>query len=34
MKSIVEWFSKNHIAANFLMWGLLGLGFLSWFSLR
>ena len=34
MKHLVEWFSRNHIAANFLMWGILATGFLSWFQLR
>jgi multidrug efflux pump subunit AcrB len=34
MKSAVEWFSRNHVAANFLMWGILIMGGLSWFNLR
>ena len=34
MKSAVEWFSRNQVAANFLMWGLLLLGGLGWFKLR
>jgi multidrug efflux pump subunit AcrB len=34
MKTAVEWFSRNHIAANFLMYGLLLLGGMSWFTMR
>jgi multidrug efflux pump subunit AcrB len=34
MKYLVEWFSRNHIAANFLMWSMLLLGGLSWFSMK
>lgn len=34
MKPVIEWFSRNHVAANFLMWGILAMGFLSWFNLR
>ncbi|MBL9116299.1 MAG: efflux RND transporter permease subunit [Verrucomicrobiaceae bacterium] len=34
MKSVVEWFSRNHIAANFLMYGLLLVGGMSWFTMR
>jgi multidrug efflux pump subunit AcrB len=34
MKPFVEWFSRNHIAANFLMWGMLILGGMSWFTMK
>ena len=34
MRSLINWWSKNHIAANFLMWGLIALGLLSWFGQR
>lgn len=34
MKSMVEWFSRNHVAANFLMFALLLAGGLSWFTMR
>lgn len=34
MKSLVEWFSRNHVAANFLMFAILILGALGWFDLR
>lgn len=33
MKALVEWFSRNHVAANFLMFGILVLGGLGWFRL-
>lgn len=33
MKSLVEWFSRNHVAANFLMFAILLLGGLGWFQL-
>jgi multidrug efflux pump subunit AcrB len=34
MKSAVEWFSRNHVAANFLMFGLLITGGISWFTIK
>ena len=34
MRSLINWWSKNHIAANFLMWALIALGLLSWFGQR
>ncbi len=34
MKSIVEWFSRNHVAANFMMFALLLAGGMSWFKMK
>lgn len=34
MKGLVEWFSRNHIAANFLMLAILLAGGISWFTMR
>ncbi len=34
MKGTVEWFCKNQVAANFLMWALLLMGWLGWFKLQ
>ena len=34
MRSLIQWWSRNHIAANFLMWALIAVGLLSWFRLR
>ena len=34
MEALIKWFSKNHVAGNFLMLAVLLAGFSSWFSLR
>ena len=34
MKSLVTWFARNPVAANFLMWLMLVAGFVSWFQMR
>lgn len=34
MHTLIHWWTRNHIAANFLMFALFGLGFMSWFKLR
>ncbi|CAN5116002.1 efflux RND transporter permease subunit [soil metagenome] len=34
MKGAIEWFSKNHVAANFLMLLVLVMGIKTWFELR
>jgi len=34
MEKQIRWFSQNHVAANFLMLIVLGLGFLTWFKLK
>jgi multidrug efflux pump subunit AcrB len=34
MKSLIEWWSKNHLAANFLMLAIFIGGALSWFKMR
>lgn len=34
MKSLVTWFARNPVAANFLMWLMLLAGFASWFRMR
>lgn len=34
MRPLIHWWSRNHIAANFLMWGLIAIGVLSWFRIR
>lgn len=34
MEKLIKWFSKNHVAGNFLMLVILFAGFGSWFSLR
>ncbi|MEM9237001.1 MAG: efflux RND transporter permease subunit [Verrucomicrobiota bacterium] len=34
MEAAIRWFSKNHVAGNFLMLAVLLAGFTSWFSLR
>lgn len=34
MKPFVEWFSRNHLAANFLMWAMILAGVVGWFRLR
>ncbi|MDX1679394.1 MAG: efflux RND transporter permease subunit [Akkermansiaceae bacterium] len=34
MKTAVKWFSRNHVAGNFLMLAILLAGFSSWFQMR
>ena len=34
MKGAVQWFSRNHVAGNFLMLAVLLAGFSSWYKLR
>ena len=34
MGGIIHWFTKNHVAANFLMLALLIAGFSTWFGLK
>ena len=34
MRGIIHWFSRNHVAANFLMLAVLLAGFYTWFQLR
>lgn len=34
MENLIKWFSKNHVAGNFLMGAILLAGFGTWFSLR
>lgn len=34
MKNAVEWFSRNHVAGNFLMLAILLAGFSAWFQMR
>ena len=34
MKGLIRWFSRNHVAANFLMLAVLMAGFYTWFQLR
>ncbi len=34
MKNVIRWFSRNHVAANFLMLAVLLAGFYTWFQLR
>jgi multidrug efflux pump subunit AcrB len=34
MKNAIHWFSRNHVAGNFLMLSLLLAGFTTWFQLR
>ncbi len=34
MEGIVRWFSRNHVAGNFLMLAILLAGFTTWFSVR
>ncbi|MEN8755753.1 MAG: efflux RND transporter permease subunit, partial [Akkermansiaceae bacterium] len=31
---MIKWFSRNHVAANFLMLAVLIAGFTTWFQLR
>lgn len=34
MKSLIHWFSRNHVAANFLMISVVVAGFYTWFQLK
>jgi multidrug efflux pump subunit AcrB len=34
MHALINWWSRNRIAANFLMWALIALGVISWFRHR
>ena len=34
MKTAVKWFSRNHVAGNFLMLAILLAGFVAWFQMR
>ncbi|MDP7496529.1 MAG: efflux RND transporter permease subunit, partial [Roseibacillus sp.] len=34
MKGVIRWFSRNHVAANFLMLAVLLAGFYTWFQLK
>ncbi len=34
MKGLIHWFSRNHVAANFVMLAVVLLGFTTWFKLR
>ncbi|MCH2063511.1 MAG: efflux RND transporter permease subunit [Roseibacillus sp.] len=34
MKNVIRWFSRNHVAANFLMLAVLLAGFYTWFQLK
>ena len=34
MHALINWWSRNRIAANFLMWALIALGIISWFQQR
>ena len=34
MEGLIRWFSRNHVAATFLMVGVLLAGFYTWFQLR
>lgn len=34
MKGVIHWFSRNHVAANFLMLTVLLAGFYTWFQLK
>ena len=34
MKTAVKWFSRNHVAGNFLMLAILLAGFAAWFQMR
>ncbi len=34
MHSLIHWWSRNRIAANFLMWALIALGIVTWFRQR
>ena len=34
MYSLINWWAKNRIAANFLMWALIAFGVMTWFQQR
>ncbi|MFT5410239.1 MAG: multidrug efflux pump subunit AcrB, partial [Verrucomicrobiales bacterium] len=34
MEKLIYWFSRNHVAANFIMAGILLLGITTWFKLK
>ncbi len=34
MHSLINWWAKNRIAANFLMWALIAFGVMTWFQQR
>ena len=34
MKTAIQWFSRNHVAGNFLMLAILLAGFAAWFQMR
>lgn len=34
MENLIKWFTKNHVAGNFLMLGVLLAGFTTWFGVR
>ena len=34
MHTLIQWWSRNHIAANFLMWALIALGLVAWHRQR
>ena len=34
MKGVIRWFSRNHVAGNFLMLAILLAGFYTWFQLK
>ena len=34
MEQMIKWFSRNHVAGNFLMMALLIAGLTTWFSLK
>src|SRR5687768_13901795 len=34
MHSLIQWWSRNRIAANFLMWALIAFGIVAWFRQR
>src|SRR4029079_3458301 len=34
MHSLIHWWSRNRIAANFLMWALIAFGIVAWYRQR
>ena len=34
MEGLIHWFSRNHVAANFIMGGILLMGITTWFKLK
>ncbi|MGI9243604.1 MAG: efflux RND transporter permease subunit, partial [Verrucomicrobiales bacterium] len=34
MQTLIHWFARNHVAANFVMMGVLLLGITTWFKLK